>query len=38
MSNTGGNSRLDPAGHFSYREHPERFNALLAGFVANASA
>lgn len=21
------------AGHFSYREHPERFNALLAGFV-----
>jgi 2-hydroxy-6-oxonona-2,4-dienedioate hydrolase len=25
-------------GHFSYREHPERFNALLAHFVQNASA
>jgi pimeloyl-ACP methyl ester carboxylesterase len=24
---------VNHAGHFSYREHPERFNALLAGFV-----
>jgi 2-hydroxy-6-oxonona-2,4-dienedioate hydrolase len=24
---------INQAGHFSYREHPERFNALLAGFV-----
>ncbi len=29
---------INHAGHFSYREHPDRFNALLAGFVANASA
>jgi 2-hydroxy-6-oxonona-2,4-dienedioate hydrolase len=26
------------AGHFSYREHPERFNGLLARFVADAAA
>ena len=25
------------AGHFVYREHPERFNTLLAGFVQNAA-
>lgn len=24
---------FNKSGHFSYREHPERFNALLAGFV-----
>jgi pimeloyl-ACP methyl ester carboxylesterase len=24
---------INYAGHFSYREHPERFNALLAGFI-----
>jgi pimeloyl-ACP methyl ester carboxylesterase len=24
---------INQAGHFSYREHPERFNALLGGFV-----
>jgi pimeloyl-ACP methyl ester carboxylesterase len=24
---------INEAGHFPYREHPERFNALLAGFV-----
>jgi pimeloyl-ACP methyl ester carboxylesterase len=24
---------FNKAGHFSYREHPERFNALLGGFV-----
>jgi pimeloyl-ACP methyl ester carboxylesterase len=24
---------INEAGHFSYREHPERFNALLGGFV-----
>jgi pimeloyl-ACP methyl ester carboxylesterase len=29
---------FNQAGHFSYREHPERFNALLAHFVQNASA
>jgi 2-hydroxy-6-oxonona-2,4-dienedioate hydrolase len=29
---------FNQAGHFSYREHPERFNALLAAFVAGASA
>jgi pimeloyl-ACP methyl ester carboxylesterase len=26
------------AGHFSYREHPERFNALLAHFVRGVAA
>jgi pimeloyl-ACP methyl ester carboxylesterase len=26
------------AGHFSYREHPDRFNALLAHFVQTAGA
>lgn len=26
------------AGHFCYREHPERFNALLAHFIQNAKA
>lgn len=25
---------VNHAGHFSYREHPERFNALVAGFIA----
>lgn len=29
---------FNEAGHFSYREHPERFNALLAHFVHNARA
>ncbi len=29
---------FNEAGHFSYREHPERFNALLAHFVQTASA
>jgi pimeloyl-ACP methyl ester carboxylesterase len=24
---------FNQAGHFSYREHPERFNALLGDFV-----
>jgi 2-hydroxy-6-oxonona-2,4-dienedioate hydrolase len=24
---------FNKAGHFTYREHPERFNTLLAGFV-----
>ena len=24
---------INHAGHFSYREHPERFNTLLAGFI-----
>jgi len=28
---------FNESGHFSYREHPERFNALLAHFVQNAS-
>lgn len=28
---------INEAGHFPYREHPERFNALLAGFVDVAS-
>lgn len=31
-------SLFNHAGHFSYREQPERFNALLAHFVRNASA
>ena len=25
---------INQSGHFPYREHPARFNALLAGFVA----
>lgn len=29
---------FNEAGHFVYREHPERFNALLAGFVDLHSA
>lgn len=29
---------VNEAGHFVYREHPERFNALLDGFVALHSA
>jgi pimeloyl-ACP methyl ester carboxylesterase len=28
---------INEAGHFPFREHPERFNALLAGFVDIAS-
>jgi 2-hydroxy-6-oxonona-2,4-dienedioate hydrolase len=28
---------FNESGHFSYREHPERFNALFAHFVQNAS-
>jgi pimeloyl-ACP methyl ester carboxylesterase len=28
---------FNKAGHFSYREHPERFNALLAQFVEGAT-
>lgn len=31
-------SIFNHAGHFSYREQPERFNALLARFVQNVSA
>lgn len=29
---------INEAGHFVYREHPERFNALLDSFVASHSA
>ncbi|MEO3388515.1 alpha/beta hydrolase [Mesorhizobium sp. CAU 1741] len=29
---------INEAGHFVYREHPDRFNALLDGFVASHSA
>jgi pimeloyl-ACP methyl ester carboxylesterase len=28
---------FNQAGHFSYREHPARFNALLSGFAASTS-
>ncbi len=29
---------VNASGHFPFREHPERFNALLAGFAAGFAA
>lgn len=29
---------INQSGHFPFREHPERFNSLLAGFIAAQSA